>query len=50
MKLRRNADRLWDHTLSTWLGDMGALLGLGLLAVVVLTLLVRRLDPNRGGR
>ncbi|PZS28407.1 MAG: ABC transporter ATP-binding protein, partial [Pseudonocardiales bacterium] len=42
-----DADHLFDHDAATWLLDWTVLLTLGILAVLAIGLLMRRLDPNR---
>ena len=40
------ADPLWQHSATTYLTDVGGCLGVGVVAVVVTALLLRRLDPK----
>ena len=40
-------DRLWDHTSSQWLNDMGIMIGLALLFALLTWFFVRRLGPRR---
>jgi hypothetical protein len=42
-------DRLWSHTLSTWLFDLVALTSLTAVFIVMAALLLRRLDPRKPG-
>jgi ABC-type multidrug transport system ATPase subunit len=42
-----DSDHLFNHTATAWLFDYGILLALGIVAVIVVGLLIRRLDPNR---
>jgi ABC transport system ATP-binding/permease protein len=40
-------DKLWDHTSSQWLTNMGVTIGLGLLLVLFTWISLRRLGPRR---
>ena len=40
-------DRLWDHTPAAWLGDVGAMIGLGAAALLAAGLALRREDAGR---
>jgi len=40
-------DRLWEHTSSQWLTNMGVTIGLGLLFVLLTWISLRRLGPRR---
>ncbi|MEJ2887830.1 ATP-binding cassette domain-containing protein [Actinomycetospora aeridis] len=46
----REHDPLWDHDPATWLLDLGALAGLTVLFAVLTAVLLRRVEPIRGGR
>ena len=40
-------DKLWDHTSSQWLTNIGVTIGLGLLFVLLTWISLRRLGPRR---
>ncbi|MDT3440805.1 MULTISPECIES: FHA domain-containing protein [unclassified Pseudofrankia] len=40
-------DPLWNHTASAYLGDLVGVAAIGLVALIVTALLLRRLDPRR---
>jgi ABC transport system ATP-binding/permease protein len=42
-----NGDKLWAHTSSQWLTDMGFMIGLAVLFVLVTWFFMRRLGPRR---
>jgi hypothetical protein len=43
-------DPLWVHESKTYLFDIGAGVGIGVLCVIVTSLLIRRMDPKTGKR
>jgi ABC transport system ATP-binding/permease protein len=46
----RETDPLWAHDALTWVLDLGALVGLTVLFAIATAVLLRRVEPIRGGR
>ena len=46
----RENDPLWAHDALTWVLDLGALVGLTVLFAIATAVLLRRVEPIRGGR